>query len=82
MNQIDPQTIGAAMCALRKRKKFTRSHLSAASGVPYSSLSRAEKGECCLCILSLAACASVLSVSIDEYIGINPDNKGGMISND
>lgn len=81
MNQISPQTIGAAMRSCRKKHRMSIRALSVAAYVPYSSIARAEKGEACLHILSLVPCALVLGVTLDEYIGLNTE-KGGMISID
>lgn len=62
-------TIGEAMRRCRKRKDMTLAELSERSGVGVSTLYRAEGNYGYPHVLALTACADVLGVSLDEYIG-------------
>lgn len=77
MNQISPQSVGVSMRSCRHSRKITRTRLSRMADVPYSSLSRAEHGECFMSLPALCACAHALSISLDEYTGFNINQKGG-----
>ncbi len=63
------RTIGASMRKARKSRGVTMDELSAKSGVAVSTIWRAESDNGYPGVLVLTACADVLGISIDEYIG-------------
>lgn len=62
-------TIGESMRRARKSRGITMDELAAKSGVAVSTIYRAEGNHGYPGVLVLTACADVLGVSLDEYIG-------------
>lgn len=62
-------SIARSMRECREKKMVSRRELSQYSGVPYSTIGAAEAGTHIPNVLTLAACARALNLSLSEYIG-------------
>ena len=63
------RTIGEAMLRARRRAGYTVRELAEEAGVGQSTIYRAEGNELYPSLMTVVACADVLGISIDEYIG-------------
>ena len=63
------RTIGDSMRLARRARGISVIELAERAGVSRTSLYQAERGEVFPSIMSIAALADVLEISIDDYIG-------------